>query len=56
MLSGYDLTAIFIVCFFVAAIVNYLIKHLNIRKHGWPPEHCDALGNQYDEDETPNCK
>lgn len=24
---------------------NRLMRHLNIRKHGWPPEHCDADGD-----------
>jgi len=24
---------------------NRIIRHLNIRKHGWPPAHCDADGD-----------
>lgn len=24
---------------------NRLIRHLNVRKHGWPPEHLDADGD-----------
>lgn len=24
---------------------NWIIRHMNIRKHGWPPEHCDADGD-----------
>jgi len=24
---------------------NRLFRHLNIRKHGWPPDHCDADGD-----------
>jgi hypothetical protein len=24
---------------------NRVIRHLNIRKHGWPPEHLDADGD-----------
>lgn len=24
---------------------NRLMRHLNIRKHGWPPEHLDADGD-----------
>ena len=26
-------------------IVNRPLRHMNIRKHGWPPEHCDADGD-----------
>jgi hypothetical protein len=22
-----------------------LLRHLNVRKHGWPPSHCDADGD-----------
>jgi hypothetical protein len=40
---------IFIILFFVCNTIfrcfNGLIRHLNIRKHGWPPEHCDADGD-----------
>tara|TARA_R110000850_G_scaffold48912_2_gene120944 strand:- start:4455 stop:4658 length:204 start_codon:yes stop_codon:yes gene_type:complete len=43
--------------FFIAIIFSVLIirildicisrplRHMNIRKHGWPPEHCDADGD-----------
>ena len=24
---------------------NRMIRHMNIRKHGWPPPHCDADGD-----------
>ena len=24
---------------------NRVLRHLNIRKHGWPPPHCDADGD-----------
>jgi hypothetical protein len=24
---------------------NRLMRHLSIRKHGWPPPHCDADGD-----------
>ena len=24
---------------------NRFMRHLNIRKHGWPPAHCDADGD-----------
>lgn len=26
-------------------LCNRVIRHLNIRKHGWPPPHCDADGD-----------
>ena len=26
-------------------IVNRTLRHLNIRKHGWPPSHLDADGD-----------
>lgn len=26
-------------------VVNRIIRHLNIRAHGWPPAHCDADGD-----------
>ncbi len=25
--------------------INRPLRHANIRKHGWPPEHCDADGD-----------
>jgi hypothetical protein len=34
------------------------IRHLNIRKHGWPPSHCDADGDfkpVKDEDSENTC-
>ena len=36
---------------------NCFMRHLNIRKHGWPPAHCDADGDfkpdPEPEDESP---
>lgn len=34
---------------------NRIIRGMNIRKHGWPPEHCDADGDfkKEDNNETP---
>ncbi len=26
-------------------IINRPLRHMNIRKHGWPPAHCDADGD-----------
>ena len=28
-----------------AYTINRPLRHMNIRKHGWPPEHCDADGD-----------
>ena len=32
-------------------VIKHIIRHFNIRKHGWPPEHCDADGDFRDEDD-----
>ena len=49
--------------FFLAAIISSIIhcllaycinrplRHMNIRKHGWPPPHCDADGDFKSEDD-----
>jgi len=26
-------------------LIKYPLRAMNIRKHGWPPEHCDADGD-----------
>lgn len=44
--------------FFLAVIIaqavtlpfRALFRHLNIRKAGWPPAHCDAGGNLIEKD------
>jgi len=36
---GIILTSIFNGC------INRPLRHMNIRKHGWPPAHCDADGD-----------
>ena len=28
---------------------NRILRHLNIKKHGWPPPHCDADGDLLEE-------
>lgn len=33
-------------------IINRILRSWNIRKHGWPPEHCDADGDFKVEKET----
>lgn len=30
---------------FIFKIYNQTLRHSNIRKHGYPPEHCDADGD-----------
>lgn len=34
----------------VFLIWNRFMRMLNIRKHGWPPPHCDADGDFFSED------
>ena len=31
--------------FTFAMVINRPLRHMNIRKHGWPPAHCDADGD-----------
>lgn len=31
--------------FYVVALVNRIMRHWNIHKHGYPPAHCDADGD-----------
>ncbi len=31
--------------FIFTMMINRPLRHMNIRKHGWPPEHCDADGD-----------
>lgn len=31
--------------FSFAMLINRPLRHMNIRKHGWPPNHCDADGD-----------
>lgn len=35
----------------VGFIINRPLRHMNIRKHGWPPVHCDADGDAVESDE-----
>jgi hypothetical protein len=34
-----------------AYCINRPLRHMNIRKHGWPPVHCDGDGDFRKEDE-----
>lgn len=46
----------FFLCYMVTATIfkiwNRFMRHLNIRKHGWPPAHCDADGDFKPEDDS----
>jgi hypothetical protein len=33
------------VCSALCRVWRNFMRHLNIRKHGWPPPHCDADGD-----------
>lgn len=35
----------------LAMCINRPLRHMNIRKHGWPPIHCDADGDFKEEDD-----
>lgn len=35
-----------LIVYYIFKIINRFFRHLNIRKHGWPPEYCDADGDQ----------
>jgi hypothetical protein len=35
---------------FLIIIINRIIRRSNIRKHGWPPTHCDADGDFKEEE------
>jgi len=30
---------------FITTLINRMLRHRNIRRHGYPPEHCDADGD-----------
>lgn len=37
---------------FLMFIYNRFWRHWSIRKHGYPPSHCDADGDQPEEDKS----
>lgn len=41
---------LFIIRDVIIILPNRMIRHLNIRKHGWPPSHCDADGDTIKKD------
>lgn len=47
-----SLLIIFVPFAFTNAIIDSILKHRTIRKHGYPPEHCDANGEFKKEDKT----
>lgn len=58
-MSAYDSVQLFwlflvvcVVCGSVRSMWSYLIRHLNIRKAGWPPAHLDADGDWKQEQES----
>jgi hypothetical protein len=42
---GLTFFVVWLVAHHIAYAWNRLMRHLNIRKHGWPPAHCDADGD-----------
>ena len=36
----------------LTSLIKISFRHMNIRKHGWPPEHCDADGDFKSNDEA----
>lgn len=46
---------VFVVAWLAAMTINrcvvYFVRMLNIRKHGWPPPHCDADGESVEWEE-----
>ena len=55
MFSGFwvffgHLILISMILTFTFEIYNRIFRHWNIRKHGYPPEHCDADGDFKEED------
>ena len=40
-----------IICITIQFSINRPLRHMNIRKHGWPPAHCDADGD-FKQDDT----
>lgn len=36
---------VYLISWFVFLVWNRFLRMLSIRKHGWPPVHCDADGD-----------
>lgn len=45
-----SLILLLVICYFLTLPVRLLIRHLNIRKQGWPPEHLDGDGDFKNDD------
>lgn len=41
---------VFIVFILIVQLPNIILRHLNIRKYGYPPPHCDVDGKFEDHD------
>lgn len=39
------LAMVWVIAAYAFYIANRIVRHLNIRKHGYPPPHCDADGD-----------
>ena len=39
-----------VIVILIGNIIIMVLRHINIIKHGWPPEHCDADGDQKSDD------
>ena len=37
---------------FIFIVINRILRHWNMRKHGYPPAHCDADGDFKEEKKT----
>ena len=35
----------YMIIYGTAGVINRILRHWNIRKHGYPPVHCDADGD-----------
>jgi hypothetical protein len=43
----------FFLALLLAEFINRIFRHWNIRKHGYPPAHCDADGDLKEEKDEP---
>lgn len=53
-MSGSPILAVCLLIFggsIFVQLINRVLRHLNIRKHGYPPPHCDADGDFKEADE-----
>lgn len=43
-MGEHPILTFFLACV-LASILNLIMRHWNIRKHGYPPAHCDSDGD-----------